>query len=193
MSSDRTCICDTSLPQWRAWTSQRKGAHRLPGTFLEGHTYTVVSYMNNHPMIITGHWRRPKVLTTASLRLKQYRDDVSQHNCLQQKGHPQHVLSALTSLAHRDGAKTNFEYNLIWSERPLHCLPFHVMEGEYQDVLCSLLPQVLIWCWALLPVSFTKIYIFRAICTMKGSKKQVLKIVDLTFFKTEGKKEQTIK
>lgn len=28
---------------------------------------------------------------------------------------------------------------------------------------------------------------------MKGSKKQILKIVDLTFFKTEGKKEQTIK
>lgn len=64
---------------------------------------------------------------------------------MQQRDHPQHVLSALTSVIHREGAKMNFAYDLIWSERPLHCKPFnHIREGEYQDLLYSLLPEVLV-------------------------------------------------
>lgn len=42
-----------------------------PPAFLEGHPYTGVACMSNHPMVIAGCWRRPKVLTTISLRLEQ--------------------------------------------------------------------------------------------------------------------------
>lgn len=56
---------------------------------------------------------------------------ISNHNDLQQKDHPQRVLNVLASLVHRDVANMSFEYNLIWSERPLHCKPSsRVMESE---------------------------------------------------------------
>lgn len=89
------------------------------------HPYSVVAYKSNHPMITTGHWKRPEVLTPISLRLEY----VSKHDCLQQENHPQDDLKTLTTLVLREvsfqkcGPKLSCEYSLVRNERPLHETP----------------------------------------------------------------------